>query len=125
MITPIYAALLVIIYFVLTTRVILARRRQGLAYGSGEDRDTIALMRAHANWAEYAPIGVLLLLTAELQEAGALWLHLSGLILLAGRALHAYGMGFNRKFFNGRVGGTVLTLVALALLTLLNLILAL
>lgn len=121
-ITPIYAVLLSIIFLVLSTRVIVARRTLKIAYGSGDDRATEAAIRAQSNWAEYAPIGLILLLLAELQGVSGLWLHLSGLLLLAGRALHGYGMGFNRKFFQGRVYGTVLTLSALILLILINLL---
>jgi len=118
--TPIYAILLTLIFLVLSARVIIARRTQKFAYGSGEGKDNEALIRAQRNWAEYAPISILLMLMAELQGAGPMWLHLSGLMLLIGRGLHGYAMGFNRKFFMGRVAGTVLTLSALCLLVLIN-----
>ncbi len=120
--TPIYAVLLTILFLMLTVRVIMARRSQKIAYGSGEDTDTVALMRAHANWSEFAPIGIVLLLVAELQGVGPFWLHLCGLMLVVGRYMHGYAMGFNRKFFQGRVYGTALTLGALILLSLINLI---
>lgn len=119
-ITPIYAVLLSIIFLVLSARVIVARRTLKIAYGSGDDRDTEAAIRAQSNWSEYVPICLILLLLAELQGVAGLWLHLSGAILLVGRVLHGYGMGFNRKFFQGRVYGTALTLSALILLILIN-----
>lgn len=122
-VTPLYAVLLTLIFLALSARVIIVRRTQKIAYGSGENKDNIALIRAHANWVEYAPIGLLLMLIGELQGAGAGWLHLCGVALLAGRALHAYGMGFNRAFFLGRVAGTVLTLNALLVLVVINLVL--
>ena len=120
--TPIYAILLTLIFSVLSARVIIARRTQKFAYGSGDSTDNEALIRAHRNWAKYAPISLFLMLVAELQGTPAFWLHLCGLTLFIGRALHGYGMGFNRKFFMGRVVGTVLTLSALGLLMLTNLV---
>lgn len=119
-ITPLYAILLTAIFFVLSVRVIQARRTLKIAYGSGDSTDTEALIRGHRNWTEYVPIAVILMAFAELQGASAFWLHLSGLCLLIGRALHGYGMGFNRKFFMGRVAGTGLTLTAILLLLLIN-----
>ncbi len=119
-ITPIYAILLTILFLVLSARVILVRRGQKIAYGTGEDTDNIALIRAQANWAEYAPIGIVLLLLAELQGISAFWLHICGLTLLTGRYLHGYAMSFNRKFFQGRVFGTALTLGALIILLCIN-----
>ncbi len=121
-VTPIYAILLTVIYVVLTVRVIMVRRSQKIAYGAGDDTDNIALVRAHANWAEFVPIALLLMLLAELQGAGAIWLHLTGLVLFVGRGLHAYGMGFNRKFFAGRVFGMAMTLGNLILLLTINLV---
>jgi len=120
-VTPLYAALLTVIFLILSARVILVRRDQKIAYGSGDNTDNEALIRAHANWAEYVPIAVVLLLVAELQGVSPVWLHICGLALLIGRGLHGYGMGFNRKFFAGRVTGTALTLTTLCLLVVVNL----
>lgn len=100
-VTPFYAFFLTLIFLVLSVRVIRARQTQKFAYGSGEGRDNEALIRAQRNWAEYVPIALLLLLMAELQGFNVAWLHICGLILLVGRALHGYGMGFDRKFFMG------------------------
>lgn len=124
-ITPVYAVLLSAIFLTLSVRVILMRRGQKIAYGAGDDTDNVALLRAQKNFAEYVPLALLLLVFAELQGVSAVWLHLSGFILLIGRMLHGYGMGFNRKFFAGRVGGTVCTLTALILLMVMNLVAAL
>lgn len=119
-VTPIYAVLTALLFLVLSVAVILHRRTKKIAYGSGDDLDVEARIRSQANWAEYAPIVLLLVLLAELQGIGPLWLHLTGLTLLIGRTLHGYAMGFNRKFFQGRVIGTALTLTSLIFGILIN-----
>lgn len=121
-VTPIYAILLTLLFLTLSVRVIIARRTEKIAYGSGENTDTVALIRAQQNCAEYIPIALLLLLMAELQDVGSFWLHICGLTFTIGRYLHGYAMGFNRKFFFGRVGGTALTLTGLGLLVFANIL---
>ena len=68
-------------------------------------------MRTHANCAEYAPIGLILLMLVEMQGM-PLWLvHVFGLILLAGRLSHAYGFGSTPQIVPLRKLGMYLTLL--------------
>ncbi len=121
-VTPIYAILLTGIFLVLSSRVIISRRTEKIAYGDNDSPRVHARIRAHANWAEYVPITLLLLMMAELQGVSAVLLHLTGLTLLIARALHGYGMSFNPKWFRGRVWGMLLTFVAMGLGLALNII---
>lgn len=114
-VTPIYAAILTCLYIWLSARVILYRRGNRLSLGDEGDRRLLALMRTHANCAEYAPLGLLLLLMVELMGAPNMALHLIGLLLLAGRLLHAYGFSAEPQIMRFRVLGMVLTFTALAL----------
>ncbi len=112
-ITPVYAALLALFFVVLSARVITYRRANRVSLGSGGDTVLERRIRAQGNCAEYAPLGVLLMLTAELAGAGPVWLHGTGLLLLAGRLLHGTAFSFLGPNMPMRVGGMVLTLASL------------
>jgi uncharacterized membrane protein YecN with MAPEG domain len=49
-------------------------------------------IRAHANFAEHAPIALLLLLILALLGFEALWLHLYGALFTVGRVVGGFGM---------------------------------
>lgn len=109
-ITPIYVALLALLLLLLSARIILYRREKKLSLGDEGDRQLLKRMRAQANCAEYAPMGLLLLLVAELQGAPAVALHVLGLTLLAGRVLHGIGLSSNPQNMTLRQIGMALTL---------------
>jgi uncharacterized membrane protein YecN with MAPEG domain len=67
----------------------------------------------HANFAEYVPLALILLVLAELTGAAGLTLHALGLALLIGRVLHAYGVSQAEEDYRFRVAGMALTFVAL------------
>lgn len=117
-ITPLYAALLALLFLVLSARVILYRRARSLNLGDEGDRQLLKRMRAQGNCAEYAPIGLILLLLAEAQGAPAPALHLLGLALLGGRVSHGVGLSSNPQRLILRQLGMVLTLSMIALTSL-------
>ena len=117
-ITPLYAALLALLFLVLSARVILYRRARSLNLGDEGDRQLLKRMRAQGNCAEYAPIGLILLLLAEAQDAPALDLHPLGLARLGGRVSHGVGLSSNPQRLILRQLGMVLTLSMIALTSL-------
>jgi uncharacterized membrane protein YecN with MAPEG domain len=114
-ITGVYAAALTALYLLLSARVILVRRSQRINLGDGGNPDMLRRMRAHGNFAEYAPLGLILLLIAEQQGTAALWLHVTGGMLLAGRVAHGVNFTFGLKSMALRTGGMLLTFSALIL----------
>jgi len=60
-------------------------------------------VRAHGNFAEYTPFAVLLMLLVELQGGPAVLLHIIGLLLLLGCAVHACGISASPE--NAIAGG--------------------
>ncbi|MCB1508049.1 MAG: MAPEG family protein [Hyphomicrobiaceae bacterium] len=112
--TSIYAAVLTALYIYLSFQVIGRRRGQQISLGTGEDRLLEKRVRAHGNFAEYAPLGIVLLALAELNGAPAVAVHGLGLLLTAGRAMHAYAFLTRRMVFKLRVAGMVSTFAALA-----------
>ncbi len=112
-ITPIYAALLAILYVGLSFKVISQRRADKISYGDGGNQDMLKVMRTHSNFVEYTPFALLLIMIVELQGAGGLLLNLLGLTLLGGRLLHAYGFGRSPQIVILRQIGMLLTFTAI------------
>ena len=114
-ITPLYAALVTLLFLALSARVVRYRRANLISLGDKGDKEMLKRIRAQANCAEYAPIGILLLLLCELQGAPAFALHLLGLALLGGRVLHAVGFSATPQKMPLRFVGMVLTFTMLVL----------
>ncbi len=112
-ITPVYAALATLLFVFLSFRVIGMRRGEKISLGDGSNKEMGKRIRVHGNFAEYAPLALLLMLMAELQTAAAWSLHLVGATLLIGRILHAYAISQTPQVMNLRVAGMVLTFVSL------------
>ncbi|MEE8099686.1 MAG: MAPEG family protein [Hyphomicrobium sp.] len=114
-ITAFYAALLGLFFVFLSFRVIGWRRLKSVELGHGEDSQLLRRMRVHANFAEYVPFTLLLMAIAESMTAPRPLIHVAGLILIAGRLMHAYGLSQTPHILRLRVGGMILTFTALAL----------
>lgn len=112
MVTPLYAGLLAIWFFVLSMRVI-ARRRTGIPLGDGGDTTMLRRIRGHANFAEYVPIALVMMAMLELGRTSIYVLHALGIALLVARIFHGYSLSFTQKYFFGRLVGTVLTFIVL------------
>jgi uncharacterized protein len=104
-ITPFYAAPIAVLFMYLAIRVIRYRRSKLVAFGDQGDKELLRLMRSHGNCAEYAPIGLILLLMAELGGAGAIGLHMAGLSLVIGRVVHGIGLAHFPRIVLCRVVG--------------------
>ena len=114
-ITAFYAALLGLFFVFLSFRVIGWRRLKSVELGHGEDSELLRRMRVHANFAEYVPFALLLMAIAESMTAPRPLIHVAGLILIAGRLMHAYGLSQTPHILRFRVGGMILTFTALSL----------
>jgi uncharacterized protein len=112
-ITPIYAAVLVALFILLAVRVLLYRRTAKIALGDGNDPELRNRVRAHGNLSEYAPMGLIALLLAELAGASGFWLHLTGVSLVLGRLVHAAHLSFFPKTYVLRIVALVLTFSAM------------
>jgi len=108
-----FASLHVLLFVVLSLRVILWRKRMRVGLGSGKDEVLSRRVRVHANFAEYMPLALLLLALLELVGTRPVWLWSCGALLLAGRVLHAWGLGRSAGVSAGRFIGTLLTLIVL------------
>jgi uncharacterized protein len=114
-ITAFYASLLAALFLVLSIRVIGVRRVHRVELGDGDNRELLRRMRVHANFAEYVPLTLLLMALAESMAPPRPLLHLVGLVLVAGRILHAYGLSQTPQILRYRVWGMQLTFTALGI----------
>jgi uncharacterized protein len=112
-ILPLYAGLLAILFFVLSARTGNLRRRLKIAVGDAGNIMLLRAMRVHANFAEYVPISLLLVLMVEMQGASNWVVHALGASLLIGRIFHAYGVSQVRENLMFRVIGMALTVTTL------------
>ncbi len=111
-ITPLYAGILALLFFVLSIRVI-KMRGTGISLGDGGNPIMLRRIRGHANFAEYVPFILLMMGFLEVSHFPAYLLHGIGAVLVVGRLLHGFALSFTEKFFLGRFLGTVLTFTAL------------
>lgn len=118
-VTALYAAPLVALYLLLTVRVIRARGARRVDMGDGGDVLLRRYVRAHGNFAEFAPLGLVLLGLLELGGWASWLLHALGLMLLGGRIAHAWSFSVAEPRLAPRRLGMGLTLTMLALAALL------
>jgi uncharacterized membrane protein YecN with MAPEG domain len=114
-VTPIYAGLLALLYLYLTFRVIGVRRGRRVEMSDAGDPLLQRYVRAHGNFAEYAPFGLLVLLLVEAGGWPSWLVHLLGCMLLLGRVSHAWSFSVPELRERSRVVGMVLTTTMLAL----------
>ena len=105
----------------LSARVISARGSEGITLGTGENDKLERRVRAQANFSEYVPIALILLMIAELQSANFLLLALCAGLLVFGRLIHGIALSFTEKWIFGRVGGMLATFASIIILAALNL----
>jgi uncharacterized protein len=82
---PIYAALLGVVFVLLSVRTLRLRRRLRVDVGDGGNALMLRGMRVHGNFAEYVPLGLLLIAGAEVLSAPVVLVHGLGIVLLVGR----------------------------------------
>lgn len=120
-VTTLFASLLGLLLIVLSDLVSRTRKRSRVSLGHGGDPMLERTMRAHGNFVEYVPLGLILLGLMEVQLPPAWVLHAFGGMLLLGRLLHAYGMVRPDGPISGRYWGTALTWLMLLGASLANL----
>ena len=114
-ITALYAGLTGLAFAALSLRVSLGRMDHQVSWGDGGDKDMRRRIRQHGNFAEYAPITLILLGLTETMGAPASVLHGAGLVLLASRLMHYLGMKGGRLFILRRMGIVLCYLLIMAL----------
>ena len=108
-IVALYAALNLILAPVLMYRVGQVRLGKKINLGDGGDELMLSRIRAHGNFTENAPLALIGLFALAMLNAAPIALHIFGAAFFIGRVLHAMGMA--KVFGQGRLVGTLLTLL--------------
>lgn len=125
-VTVIHSAIFALFYLVLSTYVIRVRTQKHIPFGYMDDKDLLTAVRAHANFAEYVPLFLILLLLLELNKANPFLMHVLGIGMLIGRSLHVYSVLYYERKHNHprmRVSGILFTFLAIFIAAVYNLVL--
>lgn len=95
----------------LALRVGLVRRSEKISIGDGGSAKLTARMRAQLNFAEYAPVVLILIALIELAVGTEDWLWAVAVVFVVARILHPFGMDGWRP---GRAIGILLTFLVIA-----------
>ena len=120
-ISPIYIAILTALVLVLAYRVTTFRRGESISLGDeGCSKAMKSAIRAHGNAVENIPLALILLIALELNHLTPWMLHVFGLTLVVARGLHAWGLSHRNGISFGRLYGTALTWLCMAVMLLVN-----
>ena len=112
-IVPSYAAILVLIFVLLSIRVIQMRGSAKIGLGHGNNPAMERRIRVHGNFAEYVPLALVLLLCMELQSQSRILIHVLCIALVAARVIHAIGVTPVNENFPMRVVSVLTTFAVL------------
>lgn len=91
------------------------RSKEKISIGDGGNDALTRRMRAHANFAEFTPIVLILLGLVEMAVGTSTWLYVVGVVFLLGRVAHAIGMDGNDRARGIGIMTTMLATVGLGL----------
>lgn len=117
-ISSLYAGIAGIILIALTLRVTTLRQRFGVGFGSGDQQELARAIRVHANFTEYTPLALILLVLTEGVGESALLVHICGSVLIVSRLLHAWGLSHSSGRSLGRFIGTLGSVIVILVLSL-------
>jgi uncharacterized protein len=104
------AAAATLINIWLSIRIGRLRTAHKSSVGDGGNEALARRMRAQLNFAENAPLVLVLIAAVELSGRGGWWLQPVAAVFLLGRVLHGFGMDGGRLQW-GRMIGTIVTLL--------------
>ena len=91
-VTAFYAALLGLVFTGLSFWVVKARAHHKVAMGDDGQFSLILRIRSHANFAEYVPLGLILIAFNEMAGLDPWGIHALGAVLVLARIAHPIGM---------------------------------
>ena len=121
-ITTLFAGFLTLYYVRLALAVIRLRKSQQVSLGAGGNSDLEVAIRVHGTFAEYVPLGLILLGLLEFHSAQPVVVAVLGCTLVLGRFYHAQGLRLSN--IKNRVRGMGFTFGTLATLAVLNIVFA-
>lgn len=117
-ITALYAGLLGLLLVVLSLRVIIVRYKSRTALGDAGDERLRRRIRVQGNFAEYAPLAILLIAINEHLGMVSWGVHALGAALVLGRCSHAFGVSQHPETLAFRQAGMVTTFTVIIIASL-------
>lgn len=111
-VTALYALPLAALYVVLWFRVTTTRSNLKVSIGDAGNTGLHEKIRQHGNFVEWVSIVLILMIIAEGNKADAIWLHVSGALLLIGRLVHPFGLTAANPAHPLRIIGNTASLLA-------------
>ena len=90
--TALYAVPLGAIYLALWMDIARTRGAMKVSIGDAGDTTLLLRIRRHGNFVEWVPMLLIIMMLGEGLGAPALYLHVSGALLLMGRLVHPFGL---------------------------------
>ncbi len=123
-ITTTYVLPLIAIWFALWIGVTSSRPTFNASIGDAGNAELLLKIRRHGNFIEWTPFVLILMVLAEAQgagslwlhAAGSLWLHAAGSLLLIGRIAHPFGLKIENVNHPLRYVGNGTNILAVAIL---------
>jgi uncharacterized membrane protein YecN with MAPEG domain len=106
-----YAAINLLILALISLPIGLNRNKKKVSLGDGGDAQLLALIRGHANAAEWIPGALIGLLLLALTGVGTLVIHILGLMFSIARGSHAYAFLSGQTTGPARVFGASITFI--------------
>jgi uncharacterized membrane protein YecN with MAPEG domain len=116
--TAFFAGVFALFFVRLAFVVIRLRRSNRVALGDGSVKELEGAIRAHGNFAEYVPLGLILIGLLESNGLHPAFLGAAGGLFALGRVLHANAL--HRGDLNLRVRGMMLTFGMLVTMAIIN-----
>lgn len=113
MVITLYAGILGLIYVGLSIFVIMGRFQNKVSLGDGGHDEMTRRIRMHANFVEYVPIALLVMIFTEFEGGSEIFLHILGLGLVLARLMHGWGLYNSDASIIFRRGGMILTLAVI------------
>jgi len=118
-ITTIFSGLLALMLVGISIRVTVLRAKKKIEFFDGGDQQLGRAIRVQGNFVEYVPMALILLGLIEWMGRKPWIVYALGIALVLSRIIHAWGL--YSGVFNGRVVGTTITWIVLAVAGLLAL----
>lgn len=107
-----WAGLHIVLLLVLSLLVVRQRQKHKVALGDEGVPELAQAIRAFGNATEYVPAALIGIVVLALVQAPPLGIHVAGLLLFAGRVMHAVGLSNSGGTSFPRAIGIVLTWLA-------------
>ena len=111
MVSLLYAGILGLIAIGVSFPAGRIRGQMNCSVGDGGNVNLLLAMRRHANFAEWVPIALILIVLLELSHVRAGVIHALGTVLVLARLSHAFGIRADTMKSPGRFAGAMATMV--------------